>query len=101
RFSTRNPRRLDRLEYSGGEQVWADVQMGHEAAFKTITGPIFEFGAPDAILQMWAAFIHELVEGRPLKTFAACATPEETTLSHRLFTAALDSHRSRSVVAIG
>ena len=73
--------------------------MGHEAAFKTITGPIFEFGAPDAILQMWAAFIHELVEGRPLKTFAACATPEETALSHRLFTAALDSHRSRSVVA--
>jgi predicted dehydrogenase len=100
RFSTRDPRRLDRLEYSGGEQVWGDVQMGHEAAFKTITGPIFEFGAPDAILQMWAAFVHELVQGKPSKKFAACATPEETAVSHRLFTAALESHKQRQVVDV-
>jgi predicted dehydrogenase len=100
RFSTRDPKRLERLEYTGGEQVWGDVQTGYEASFKTITGPIFEFGAPDAILQMWAAFVHELVEGRPLKKFAACATPEETALSHRLFTAALESHRNGSVVRL-
>jgi predicted dehydrogenase len=97
RFSTRNPRRLEVLEYSGGEQVWGDVQTGHEAAFKTITGGIFEFGMPDAILQMWAAFLHECAEGRPRKKFAACATPEETAWSHRLFTAALASHREQSV----
>jgi predicted dehydrogenase len=99
RFSTRDPKRLERLEYTGTEQAWRDVQTGHEASFKTITGPIFEFGAPDAILQMWAAFVHELAEGKPLKKFAACATPEETALSHRLFTAALESHRTNSVVA--
>jgi predicted dehydrogenase len=74
--------------------------MGHEAAFKTITGPIFEFGAPDAILQMWAAFVHELVQGKPSKKFAACATPEETAVSHRLFTAALESHKQRQVVDV-
>ena len=100
RFSTREPKRLGRLEYAGGEQVWGDVQTGHETAFKTITGPIFEFGAPDAILQMWAAFVHELVEGHPLKKFAGCATPEETALSHRLFTGALQSQEHRSVVEI-
>jgi predicted dehydrogenase len=100
RFSTRDPKRLERLDYAGGEQVWGDVQTGHETSFKTITGPIFEFGAPDAILQMWAAFVHEQVEGNPLKKFAACATPEETALSHRLFTAALESHRNGSVVRL-
>jgi predicted dehydrogenase len=100
RFSTRDPKRLERLDYTGGEQVWGDVQTGHETSFKTITGPIFEFGAPDAILQMWAAFVHEQVEGNPLKKFAACATPEETALSHRLFTAALESHRNGSVVRL-
>ena len=100
RFSTRDARRLSLLEYSGGEQIWGDVQTGHEAAFKTITGPIFEFGAPDAILQMWAAFVHELATGKPMKKFAACATPEETAISHRLFTAALASHKTRSVVPI-
>jgi predicted dehydrogenase len=100
RFTTREPKRLARLEYAGGEQVWGDVQTGHEAAFKTITGPIFEFGAPDAILQMWAAFVHEVVEGRPLKKFAGCATPEETAMSHRLFTGALESHQKQSVVSV-
>jgi predicted dehydrogenase len=91
---------LERLDYTGGEQVWGDVQTGHETSFKAITGLIFEFGAPDAILQMWAAFVHELVEGNPQKKFAACATPEETALSHRLFTAALESHRNGSVVRL-
>ncbi len=40
---------------------------------------------------MWAAFLHELTEGTPLRPFAGCATPAETELSHRLFTAALAS----------
>jgi predicted dehydrogenase len=101
RFSTRDARRLNFLEYSGGEQIWGDVQTGQEAAFKTITGAIFEFGAPDAILQMWAAFVHELATGKPLKKFSACATPAETALSHRLFTAAIASHKNRAVVPVG
>jgi predicted dehydrogenase len=97
RYSTSDPKRLGWLEYSGGEQVWGEVQTGHETAFKTITGPIFEFGFPDAILQMWAAFLHELVERQPLKRFAGCVTPEEAAQSHRLFTAALTSQKNQSV----
>jgi predicted dehydrogenase len=100
RFSTRQPRRLDLLEYSGGEQIWGDVQTGHETPFKTITGSIFEFGAPDSLLQMWAAFLYELTHGRPLNRFAACLTPAETALSHRLFTASLASHAQQAVLPV-
>jgi hypothetical protein len=74
--------------------------MGQETAFKTITGGIFEFGFSDAILQMWAGFIYELTEGKRLKMFAGCVTPEETALSHELFTAALESHRRSQVVSV-
>ena len=88
------------MEYRGGEQVWQHIDMGQETAFKTITGSIFEFGFSDSILQMWAAFIYELAEGKPLNKFAGCLMPKETALSHRLFTAALTSQAERSVVII-
>jgi predicted dehydrogenase len=100
RFTTRAPNRLELLEFTGGDQTWREVQTGHETAFKTITGAIFEFGMPDAILQMWAAFVHELVHGQPRKKFAGCATPEEAALSHRLFTAALGSQKGQCVVPV-
>lgn len=100
RFSTRDPKRLDLLAYDGGEQIWGAVQTGHETAYKTITGPLFEFGAPDAILQMWAAFLDERTTGKGRSRFAGCATPAETELSHRLFTAALESQRAGQVVAL-
>jgi predicted dehydrogenase len=99
-FSTRNPRRLELLEYRGGEQSWQQVDMGQETAFKTITGSIFEFGFSDAILQMWAAFVYELASGQRRKRFAGCVTPEETALSHELLTAALESHRRAQVVRL-
>ena len=102
RWSSANPRLLEVMHYApGGEQKWEQLQTGYEPAFKAITGAIFEFGFSDSILQMWAAFLHELVHGRPLKTFAGCVTPAETTLSHRLFTAALESQRHGTTVAIG
>jgi predicted dehydrogenase len=100
RFSTRNPNRLELLEYDGGEQVWGQVEVGHRGAFPTITGAIFEFGFTDAILQMWAAFLHELEHGSPPSRFAGCATPQETALSHRLFTAALESQETGRTVAV-
>jgi predicted dehydrogenase len=100
RFSTRHPRRLELLQYQGHEQVWGDVQMGFRTVFPTITGQIFEFGAPDAVLQMCAAFVHELTESKPPRRFAACATPEEAAWSHRLFTAALKSQKTRSAVEL-
>jgi len=100
RFSTKNPKCLEILEYSGGEQVWQQIDTGYEPAFKTITGNIFEFGFTDAILQMWAAFIYEMKESKPLEKFAGCVTPEETALSHKLFTAALKSQANKTVVAV-
>ena len=101
RFSTKNPKRLEWLTYSsGGEQIWSILDMGHETAFPSITGGIFEFGFSDSILQMWASFLFELEHGRPFGRFSGCATPEETAWSHRLFTAALQSHKENEAVSL-
>ena len=52
------------IVYDGdGAQAWEQVQVGYAPAYPTITGGIFEFGFTDAIQQMWAAFLHELVHG--------------------------------------
>jgi predicted dehydrogenase len=100
RFSTKNPKRLEILEYSGGEQDWREIDTGYTTAFKTITGDIFEFGFTDSILQMLAAFFYEVGHGRPLQPAAGCVTPGETALSHRLFTAALASQKMQATVAV-
>jgi len=99
-FSTKNPRRLQVLEYDGGEQAWQQIDMGQETAFKSITGGIFEFGFSDALMQMFAGYLYELENGKPVKRFAGCATPEEAALSHRLFTGALESQKNASTVAV-
>jgi predicted dehydrogenase len=100
KFSTKHPKTLQVLEYKGGEQIWQQIDMGNDTAFKTITGGIFEIAFSDVVFQMWAAFLHELVHGKPLKKFAACVTPEEVALTHTLFTAALESHKNTSTVKI-
>jgi len=97
RFSSRNMKSLQFMEYSGGAQTWQDENLGYETIYKTITGSIFEFGFSDAILQMWAAFMDELVNG---KVPYGCVRPEEALDSHRLFTAALESQRTRQAVEI-
>jgi predicted dehydrogenase len=99
RYSSKNTNLIQIMDATAGkDQAWQHIDMGHETAFKSITGGIFEFGFSDSILQMWAAFLHELVHGKPLKKFAGCVTPEETALSHRLFTAALVSNRTGTTV---
>lgn len=101
RYSSKNTNEIRVLDYSGGgEQAWQVIDMGHETSFKSITGGIFEFGFSDSILQMWAAYLYELAHVEPLSRFAGCVTPEETALSHRLFTAALRSQRERSTVEV-
>jgi len=100
RFSTKNINYLEVMEYSGTEQFWQKIDMGHETTYKSITAGIFEFGFSDAILQMWAAFLYELEQGKPPKKFAGCVTPEETAYSHRLFTAALESHKNSGTVVV-
>ncbi len=100
-FSTKHPRTLRVLEYQpGGEQAWRTLDLGYESVYRTITGSIFEFGLPDAILQMWAAFVDELAHGEAMIGNFKCATPEEAGMSHRLFTAALESSEAASVVPL-
>jgi predicted dehydrogenase len=101
-FSTKLPKTLRFMEYRpGGPQAWQTLDLGSQSAYPTITGAIFEFGFSDAILQMWAAFLDELVHGREgMRQPFHCATPEEAASTHGLFTAALRSHAKRGVVAV-
>jgi predicted dehydrogenase len=101
-YTTKHPKTLRWMEYrSGGQQAWQTVDLGSVSAYPHLTGGIFEFGFSDAILQMWAAFVDELAHGRDgMRQPFHCATPEEAASTHRLFTAALESQRDRSVVAL-
>ena len=92
RFSTRNPKCLQLLSTSGGEQGWTSVATGSQSAVPSITGAIFEFGFSDAVQQMIMAFMYEISGRGPAHPFGT-VTPEETAWSHELFTAALKSHR--------
>ncbi|MEC0260051.1 Gfo/Idh/MocA family protein [Paenibacillus lautus] len=101
-FTTKNPKQLSWLPYvPGGNQAWHIMDAPYKSAYSTITGGIFEFGFSDSILQMWAAFCDELVNGTDglLQPFR-CATPEEAEGSHRVFTAALESNRSGDTIPI-
>jgi predicted dehydrogenase len=101
RFSLNEANALDVLEYEpGGEQAWRRIDMGHEVAYRSITSEIFQFGVPDAILQMWAAFLYELEHGDVPTPFAQCVTPQESVRWHKLFTAALQSHANGSTVSV-
>jgi predicted dehydrogenase len=98
-FSTKYPRTLRTLTYRSGQpQAWEVRDLGYASAYPTITGANFEFGFSDSILQMWAAFCDELVNGKDMRQPFGCATPQETAVHHRVLTAALDSYRSSSVV---
>ncbi len=98
-FSTKQPKTLRTLPYKPGErQVWHVSDVGYETAYPAITGGIFEFGFPDAILQMWAAFCDEIVNQDAMIGDFQCATPEEAALSHQIFTAALQSQRTGQTV---
>jgi len=100
RWSTKNPKLLEVLRYDGGEQTWGRIDMGAEGAFESITGGIFETGFSDAVQQMWAGYLYELAHNQPKSKFAGCVTPDEANLSHKLFTAALESNEKRSTVAV-
>lgn len=97
RWSSKQINTLEILEYTGSRQAWQLIDMGHEMAYKSITGAIFQAGFSDSILQMWAAFLYELHHGKPVSKFAGCVTPDEVALSHKLFTAALESQANCSV----
>lgn len=101
RFSLAQANTLELFEYSpGGEQAWRRLDMGHEVVYPSITTPTCQFGFSDAILQMWAAFLHELDTREVPNRFAGCVTPQESALWHSLFSAALESHAGQCTVAI-
>ncbi|MDR0361333.1 MAG: Gfo/Idh/MocA family oxidoreductase [Planctomycetota bacterium] len=81
----------------GKERAWSRISVGYKTMIPAITSPILEFGYPDSILQMWAAFMAEF-DGR--KVPFGCFSVEETRLSHALQTAALRSHAEARVVFI-
>jgi predicted dehydrogenase len=95
RFSTREPKSFYYCLAGEKEQSWSRLDLGYSPAVPGITGGIFEFGFPDALLQMWAAYLLELDQGSP--PVFGCFTPEETRLSHALATAALASHAKGTV----
>jgi predicted dehydrogenase len=93
-YSTAEPKTVHRFAVRDGRQLWERFEVGSQSAFPTITGPIFEFGFADAILQMWAAFLAEragALDGR-----FGCATPREALDAHRIFDAALRSGQTRT-----
>jgi hypothetical protein len=49
---------------------------------------------------MWAAFCDELANGSNVKQLFVCATPKEVAASHAIFTAALESEKTRQTIAI-
>jgi predicted dehydrogenase len=101
-YSTKYPKTLRTLPYTpGGPQAWHIEDLGYSSAYPAISGSIFEFGLPDAILQMWAAFCDELANGRAgMQQPFYCATPEEAAWSHALFTAALASQAGGETASI-
>lgn len=101
-YSTKYPRTLRVMTYTpGDEQAWQEIDLGYQSAYAAITGGIFEFGFSDALLQMWAAFCDQMVNGRDgMRQPFYCATPVETQQHHRVLTAALESQRRGASVEL-
>ncbi|MBQ7153826.1 MAG: Gfo/Idh/MocA family oxidoreductase [Clostridia bacterium] len=97
RFSSKDPNGFWYTDSWEKEQAWCRLGIGYKPMIPTITGSIFEFGFTDAILQMWAAFICEI---RQIEIPFGLMRPEETELSHKLQTAALQSYYEKRVVEI-
>lgn len=97
KFTSDDPNAIRYTQAVGREQAWARLVIGQKTQFPVITGSIFEFGFSDSLLQMFAAFVSEL---RGLPCSFGCFRPEEAKLSHRLLTAALESHTQRRIVEL-
>lgn len=97
RFSTKEPKTLWHFRRDK-EQWWEKTDLGFGTPFKTITGGIFEPGFPDVLMQMWAAFLAE--RAGVLGNRTGCATPDEAVAHHEIWSAALASHRTQSVVTL-
>jgi predicted dehydrogenase len=97
KFSTKEPKTLY-LFQNGKEQSWNAIDLGHKSAFETVTGGIFEFGFPDSILQMLAAFAAE--RAGVLGSRFGMVTPDEAVQSQEIWQAALQSHAEKRAVQV-
>lgn len=97
-FTTKNPRQWQWMIYDRGPQAWQVQDLGFQTLFPAITGGIFEFGFPDALQQMWAAYLDELAGGDA--NGFHCVTPKEAADHHAILTAALEAGTTRSVVRV-
>ena len=93
KFTTHDPKSIYFLEITAKEQGWTRVDIGSQSFIPSITGSIFEFGFSDAFQQMIGAFMQEFNDNKVNHPFSN-VLPEETILSHRLMTAALESSKS-------
>ena len=98
RYSTKTPKTLWTFELAGKSQRWQQEDLGFQGPFPTITGGIFEPGFPDCFQQMLAAYFAE--RAGALGDRFGCVRPEEALASHRLFAAALTSHRQQAVIPL-
>ena len=101
-YSTKEPKTLRWMDYTAGApQAWSVLDLGSDAAYPGITGAIFETGFSDWLQQMLAAFLDELVHGADgMHQPFTCVTPAEALAAHRIYTAALESHATRSAVTL-
>lgn len=97
KFNSNDPNGFCYTQAWDKEQAWCRVNVGYKPMLPTITGGIFEFGFTDVILQMWGTFMQE-IQGKSVKF--GCVTPEETALSHKLNTAALESWKQGRAIEI-
>lgn len=100
RFSTKNPKSVQIFTVAdipggGREQVWQQIDAGSQSVWPTVTGPNFEFGFSDSILQMWAAFLAER-EGLLGDRFG-CVTPHEAAATHGIYRAGIRSNADGAV----
>jgi predicted dehydrogenase len=93
-FSTQNPKVFRYLENGEKEQGWTSIDVGSQSYIPSITGGIFEFGFSDAFQQMMGAYMQEFNDEGSQHLFRNVRA-EETYLSHQLFTAALESHKTK------
>lgn len=103
RFSTKNPKIVEvfttrELPGIGQEQMWQQIDAGSQSAWPTVTGPNFETGFSDSILQMWAAFLAE--RNGSLGDRFGTVRPEEAAFTHSIYRAAIRSNETKQAVAL-
>jgi predicted dehydrogenase len=101
RFSTKNPKLVEIFSLidapgHGREQAWQHIDSGSQSVWPTVTGPNFEFGFSDSILQMWASYLAER-EGLLGDRFG-CVTAQEAVATHSIYRAGIDSSARATVM---